>query len=359
MSRRIKVLHVIHSLYGGGAETQLRILCKAGVEYGIESTIFCVDSGKDGLVDNRNVITYQRKSKLDIGIYGAIKSAIAEVDADIVHAWLPPVVTVPALIAAKKAGVPVIISYRNVQKIRGLKDFVEFVVSLYASCGVASNTPIELCSFPFRWLYNKKQSVVISNAVSIPNQEKYQKQIISNDDKLKILFVGRITEQKNWKCLMQAVGMIKEDISWCLTICGKGSEEDQLLKKIESNFLAEKVKFIGYSDNVHKIMSEHDVLVLPSWYEGVPNVLLEAFAIGLPALVSDIPSHRSVIGNKEVALIFPPDSPDILCSKLEQLTRAVDLRTKLVANARELIKGHSPEIMAKAYSAYYQKLMCR
>ena len=358
MTTKINVLHVIHSLYGGGAETQLRILCQTGIEHNIDSTTFCIDGGRDDLIENRKVISYQRKSKLDFGIYKAIKSAIKEVDADIVHAWLPPVVTVPAVIAAKISGVPVITSYRSAKEIRSFKDIVEYMVCLSASSGIASNTPVELCSFPYQWLHNIKHGVVIPNAVIIPEQMQCKNiQSEAGDDLFKILFVGRISSEKNWECLIRAVGKIRNGLPWRLTICGKGPDEKQLLEEIKRYRLEEKIQVLGFRDNIYKVMKSHDVLVLPSWYEGVPNVLFEAFAVGLPAIISDIPSHKNIVAGHDVALTFPPDSPDSLCSKLEQLGGDINLRSQLSENACEFVKDFEPVKMAKAYKQYYAQLV--
>jgi glycosyltransferase involved in cell wall biosynthesis len=97
--------------------------------------------------------------------------------------------------------------------------------------------------------------------------------------------------------------------------------------------------------------------VLPSWYEGFPNVLLEAFAVGLPAIISDIPSHQSIIGNNEIAVTFPPGSPTLLCNKLEQYRSDKKLRMQNSDNAREFVKSYGPAKMAKAYSDFYMQLL--
>jgi glycosyltransferase involved in cell wall biosynthesis len=206
-------------------------------------------------------------------------------------------------------------------------------------------------------LYNRKDSVLIRNAVSIPSLKNNLKaDISSKKNELKILYAGRITSQKNWQCLIGALALVGDRIPWSLTVCGNGDEESIFRRKITAGNFGSNIHFLGYRSDVYEIMKISDVLVLPSWYEGMPNVLIEAFAIGLPTVISEIPAHKDIVGSSQSALLFPPDSPNILADKLIFLfsnpSQLLDLSTK----GKEMAKEYTIDRMVSAYVEYYQNV---
>ena len=81
-------------------------------------------------------------------------------------------------------------------------------------------------------------------------------------------------------------------------VCGKGEDEKQIQEYVVDKKLQNKVKLLGYKPELYSIMADSDLLVLPSWHEGMPNVLVESLAIGLPCILSDIPAHKDILGSE-------------------------------------------------------------
>ena len=117
---------------------------------------------------SRRLVKYRRKSKMDVGIFRAIANAIDKIKPDVIHAWLPPAITIPALVVGWWKNVPVVVSYRNAKRTRLRMDLLEYIFTVMFASGIASNTSVELCSLPYRWLYRWKNSILIRNGVSIP-----------------------------------------------------------------------------------------------------------------------------------------------------------------------------------------------
>jgi glycosyltransferase involved in cell wall biosynthesis len=140
-------------------------------------------------------------------------------------------------------------------------------------------------------------------------------------------------------------------------VCGQGEEENRLIEQLDASGLAGKVNHLGYRSDIYAIMSTANVLVLPSWYEGMPNILVEAFAIGLPAIISDIPAHRDVLGGNQAALLFPPGSPQKLADHLISLFQNPERRSELAIQGKQLASEFSVERMVSAYAAYYRKVI--
>ena len=354
--KTIKVLHCIHSLSGGGAERQLELLCNYADQKQIENVTFCIEeSGAD--IGARKVTRYQRKSKLDLNIIDAIAKVIEKEQPDIVHAWVPPVVVVPALVAGWRKKVPVIVSYRTAEAFRGWLSVMEYISSLLLASGLASNTSISLCSTMHRFLYKLKGGVVIKNAVQVPDQYTAELTRAKRSEILNILFVGRITAQKNWKCLIEALAIVGDSIPWKLTMCGRGDDEKQYAKAVRDNGISGKVETLGYRKDIYDVMTKADVLVLPSWYEGMPNVLVEAFALGLPVIASDIPSHRDILKGSEAALLFQPYSAQELADKIISLYHNPQMRDDLAVKGKRCAEEFTVGKMVSRYVDYYRTVI--
>ena len=108
------------------------------------------------------------------------------------------------------------------------------------------------------------------------------------DDTLVVGHVGRFMTQKNHTFLLDIFAQIhKKRPDAKLLLIGKGELEDQIRQKIAALELTESVIFTGIRKDVPKLLSAMDVFVFPSFYEGMPNTVIEAQATGLPCVIAD------------------------------------------------------------------------
>lgn len=108
------------------------------------------------------------------------------------------------------------------------------------------------------------------------------------EDKLVVGIVGRLSEQKNYPFLFRVyeeVLKLRQDV--VLVVIGRGLEEDKIKALAKSMGIYERIMFLGIRDDVPQLLNALDVFVLPSLYEGLPVVLVEAQANGLPEIVAD------------------------------------------------------------------------
>ena len=103
-------------------------------------------------------------------------------------------------------------------------------------------------------------------------------------------------------------------------------------------------------------MAAQDLLVLPSWREGSPNVALEAMAAGLPCILSRIPANVALFADAKAALLFDPASPVELAAALTQLIADPQLRIDLARRASVLVSAFKPEETARSYALFYRHL---
>jgi len=130
-----------------------------------------------------------------------------------------------------------------------------------------------------------------------------------------IICVARLEPQKNLSILIELIPRIY-DINPILEIFGDGSERDTLSFKIQKKKLEDRIKLRGVTDDICLKMRSSDILILPSLYEGLGLVLLEALDQGCLVVASRIPAIEEVLGS-DYPLLFNPLS----ISELEERVR--------------------------------------
>ncbi len=348
----IRVLHCIYSLAWGGAEKQLYLLTNASERVGMKPAIFCIDRAEMSDAEMKcPIYQYLRQHKVDPGIFREVKHAIRNFGPDIVHVWLPAVVTIPGMLAAALNGIPCVFSYRNAMRFWAFPQVPEFLVMLGLANKIVTNNPIENSGALFRWAYRAKSGEEIENAVDSSEIASEPRVLVEKASRV-ILFVGRIEAQKNWPCLLHAFALLRETSDHELLICGEGVEQPDMLSMIDRLQLSTSVKLLGRRKDIGALMRAADVVVLPSLFEGVPNVALEACAAGVPLVLSDIAGHR-LFKNVGAAQMFDPRSPESLAGTLGGLFRNPSAVSSAQRNGLNLALQRSSEVMASRYREAY------
>ncbi len=152
------------------------------------------------------------------------------------------------------------------------------------------------------------------------------------------IFIGRLVKHKGVNELISAF----RNLAWdnCKLLLVGPYEEDldplppDTLNEIESN---PKIITTGYVNDVRPYLAVSNALVFPSYREGFPNVVMQAGAMGLPSIVSDINGCNEIIQNRVNGLIVPAKEIDELHSAMQTLLNDQELVEALAANARPLI----------------------
>jgi glycosyltransferase involved in cell wall biosynthesis len=357
----IRVLHCIHSLSGGGAERQLGIIANHASSVGIVTGIFCVNAEHHEIESvDCDLFELKDSSKYPFGLISEIRGAIDDFKPDIVHCWLPVPVILPAMIISKWRRIPVVASYRVNKTFKFKYSYLEYLAVKFLASAIVSNTLPSQSDPAWEKLFYSKLNAYIPNAVVSEQPEQAFCSERTVHDKTIILFVGRISDaQKNWRCLLNAVSKLDRPDKWHLQICGKGlaAEEKALAVETERLGLADQVEILGFRKDVRNVMSRADVMVLPSWYEGMPNVVLEAMNAGLPCIVSDIPAHADLFGDEAGVKYFDPASPDQLADILSAMIDGrVDLKV-MAQRGKEYAERFSPRVMMQRYRDLYHRLI--
>jgi glycosyltransferase involved in cell wall biosynthesis len=113
------------------------------------------------------------------------------------------------------------------------------------------------------------------------------------------------------------------------------------------------VCYLGYRDNSAEYMKASDFLVLPSLYEGLPNVVLEAMAVGTPVIAASVSGVPEIIEHMETGLLVEPEDPLGLRAAMSELIGDGGLRGMLGRNALERIDRFEMMKMVRAYEALF------
>ena len=146
----------------------------------------------------------------------------------------------------------------------------------------------------------------------------------------RLLFVGRLDAVKGVPLLLESIADLyveHQDVE--LTVVGDGPARVDLEKKAQS--LGANIRFLGYQSQqeVAQILTQTDILVLPSFAEGVPVVLMEAMAAGLPVVTTQVGGIGELVKDGASGFICPPGDRNALTMRISQLLSDPDLCAKM------------------------------
>src|ERR1700733_4389767 len=163
--------------------------------------------------------------------------------------------------------------------------------------------------------------------------------------KRQLAAMGRLDYQKGFDLLIDAFARAAEgQPDWSLVILGEGPERRRLEEQIHTRGLEPRVQLLGWVSDPSRVLRDCDAFVLSSRYEGFPNALLEAMALGLPAVAVDCPSGPADIIRSEVdGLLVPLGSVPALTTALRRLMCDEKLRHRLGREAVQVVGRFSSE----------------
>jgi len=152
--------------------------------------------------------------------------------------------------------------------------------------------------------------------------------------------VSRLHRQKGVAYLLRAVPFIRRELPAVkVAIAGGGPLQEALALEIRRLGIGDAALLLGERADAREILAAADVFVLPSLWEGLPYVLVEAAALGMPIVATDIDGIREVIRSGSTGILVPPRNPAALASAVLLLLGDRDLAGKLGENARREIPG--------------------
>jgi glycosyltransferase involved in cell wall biosynthesis len=167
----------------------------------------------------------------------------------------------------------------------------------------------------------------------------------SYDGELRILSVGRLETEKNPLLLADILAKLRErDERWRLTVCGEGAMATELAERLRDLGVGEQAELLGYvpiDAGLLELYRRSHAFLHVSWTEGVPQVLFEAFAAGLPVVATGVGGVPEAVG--EAGLLVPPGDSEAAASALARVAADDSLRQRLVRAGLEEARHHTIE----------------
>jgi len=179
--------------------------------------------------------------------------------------------------------------------------------------------------------------IVDPGTCTIPEIDALKSELGIENGKCVISCAGRLTGQKGFEYLIEAAAMLaREDI--VIVIIGEGPLAPELRSKVKELGLESVFRFTGFRDDVWKIFCMSDLVVIPSMYEGLPLVLLEAMAAGRPTIASRIYGLADTVLDGETGVLVEPGSPGQIAEALTRLISEPQVRNRMGSRARKLFE---------------------
>ena len=361
-----RILHLVHSLGRGGAETQLAYLSGGliglgwevhvgylGWGIGEETNIRRLNDAGSRLYRLRHYSNYDPTDIL------RLLNLIRRVNPSIVQTWLPYLDIVGG-IATRLAGVPWVLTERNTPEFlgRGPKMLLRGWIGRRANAFV-SNSP----SGDEYWadrIGADAQHRVIRNALPLDElaavvRANRSAQGVPSDQKL-VLFAGRLEPQKNIHILLEALRIVLQRENAVAMICGRGPLDSFVDSFVRKWGLAGRIIFPGFLPDLWSWIRAADVFVSVSRFEGMPNAVMEAVALECPTVLSDIPTHRAIL-DEDSALFAPPDDPNAIADAIGSAIRDPERAMGRAKAGKKAAQEWSVGNAARAYAAVYEDVI--
>ena len=339
-----KVVFYVDSLRKGGAERVVSTLAnffstiedydvyifslmKCKIEYSLNSNVKVFFISDSNNYQNKNIfrrlINVREKIK-------TTKNLLKKINPDVVISFLPS----SSFLALLTKKTKVIISVRNDPNVEyaGLKNKL-LMKLLYPKCDGA----VFQTSDAEKYFNN-----IIKNRIVIYNPLSHlflNKKIDRKEKEKTIVSVGRLEKQKNFDLLINAFSLFeKKNPDYKLIIYGEGNERNKLQEKIRSCDLENKVVLTGQVDDIQDKIINSSLFVMSSNFEGMPNALIEAMALGIPCISTDCPcgGPRELINSGENGILVPTNDEIALSTSMDKVINDEKLAKKISENGLKI-----------------------
>ncbi|MBX3442081.1 MAG: glycosyltransferase [Planctomyces sp.] len=179
------------------------------------------------------------------------------------------------------------------------------------------------------------------------------------EDATTLLFVGRLHRQKGVAELIEAITpLFRADARWRLLLVGEGPQEPELRDGIRERGLEPQVRLLGRRDDIPGLMKSASALVAPSLWEGLPNVVLEAMAAGLPVIATRCDGTAELIREEETGWLAEPGSAESFRGAIERWRLSAESAAEAVRKSQSIVQEQFAwRGCLEGYAALYCRLL--
>jgi glycosyltransferase involved in cell wall biosynthesis len=173
-----------------------------------------------------------------------------------------------------------------------------------------------------------------------------------------ILNVAKLIPLKDQSTLIHAFSIIRRRWPARLVILGVGTAEPELMKLTHELGISESVDFLGFQSNPYKFMKRSSIFVLSSLQEGLPTVLIEAMACGIPVISTDCPSGpNEIISHRKNGILVPMQEPIQLAKAIEELLERPDFARELACAGQLRAESFRADKITREYERFFLSVL--
>jgi glycosyltransferase involved in cell wall biosynthesis len=353
--RSKKLLFVIDSLSTGGAQRQMINLAIGLKRRKYQVELFCYAPGDmlaQPLYDLGILVQwYFKNSRFSPGVILALSRLMKKRKYDLVLSFLstPNFYAIVASQMSSFRRVPVVVSERFCDLPQGVTLIERIVRQFYKFADhIVVNSQHQRNNIARKYPQLKSRLSTIYNGydlkIFLPSP------CGPNNNQLKILTIASVSPYKNGLCLVEALNILRQkyNVSASVTWVGqrfKGGDSlrylNEMEHKLRANGLVNNWHWLDQRTDIVEQLHKHDVLVHPSYGEGLPNVVCEALACARPVIVSDILDHAKLVEHGESGYLFDWQEPSDLAEKIKMFIGLSPEERKIMGqNGRRYAESH-------------------
>lgn len=357
-AERLRILHCIPSLDGGGAERQLSYLAAALGQKGVDVHVaYHMRGARVGKIPESSVTFHELTchGSQDPLLLWQLFKITRRLKPDLIQTWLLQMDVLGGL-AALMTGTP----YVTTERVVAAAYTGMWKVKLRSWIG-ARATLVVANSQRGReyWLGRKPANFVriVPNAVPVEDVRQasapYPEACGAVENREILLFAGRYCAQKNVLNLLDALLLVLSERPAAMALfVGSGPLEGELVDQVKRHHMEERVKILGYTQQLWGWMKRARAFVSVSLFEGSPNVVGEAAAAGCPLVLSDIPEHRALLGD-DSAYFVPCEAPAEIARGILDVLRNPEEANARAGLAYARVSGFTINSIADQYLELY------
>lgn len=349
---------VIGQLTVGGAEGQLLELVRGLDRSRFEPVVYSL-SEESGAMQSRFEaagIPVERIGAVGPTRARRLAAACHRDRIDLVHSWL--FIANSYAWAARCLGVraPLVTSARNC-KTQGLGHHALNIAAFRSSARIVANSEQVRAYIVAKYRAPARRVDVIYNGV---DTQRFSAKRPTLGDGPIVVAAGRLVTQKNFALLIDAAARLRHLVpSARFRIAGGGPQGDALGEQIRAAQLEGCVELLGERGDIEAVFRQADVFWLTSSWEGLPNVVIEAMAAGLPVVATDVGGARELFDSGQEGFLVRPGNVDDLVYYGGALLRDADLRRTMGQAARVRAQQFSLQRMVQSMQDVYDAALAQ
>ncbi|MCX7705660.1 MAG: glycosyltransferase [bacterium] len=361
--KKIRVCFILGTLDVGGTEKQVLLLCKYFNREKFHPFIISLRNGimkEDFIKENVPVFVIGKRYRFDFVALFKLILTLMRIRPDILHTFMFTSNTW-GRIAGIASGIPVIVaSERSVDLWKKRYHFfIDKLLGFFTDKIVCNSNSV-------KELYKKNLGTISRKLIVIKNGIEFEKfKPVNSKQKQgnkKIVFTAsRLSPEKGIQFLIDAARIVlKERDDVRFLIAGEGKCRKEFEDIVTEYGIQKNVVFLGYRKDIPDLILQSDIVVLPSLWEGLPNIILEAMAMKKPVVATSIGGTIEIVKDGETGFLVSPGDINQLAERIQLLISDENLTKKFGENGYKFVRKHFDVYsMVSSYENLYMMLLDR